>query len=365
MWEAYLFQTASGLIGPKLKYESVTWSSSLNDTESMKFELRKSDLPKVDLNYWLSPWWAGVVLLWDGFPVVAGPITSIPTESFYDMSIECRGIRAILARRLVIDEQSDWNTLSKKKVSYKGISLGTIAKRVVQLAEQKPGGALPIAYPYADQSANHERNYQSFNLSNIFVDDVLTKLSGVTDGPDIMFRPRLVHDGQLIFDMLYGSEDNPRIPQKFEPVWDTTAAKGQVEDLRITRTGLYQTHRVFATGAGMDEGTLIRMAQDLGPTAKGYPLLESVEAYQSVETPAVLQNHAVGVVRQNKNQLLEISMTVRADGTFPLGTFFPGDLVTIIVKGWGGLKDGALQARLLNINGNDSSNVKMALQLED
>lgn len=369
MWTAYLFQTSSGIIGPKLNFESVTWSISLNDTESMKFQLRKSDLPVVNLSVWLSPWWGGVLLMWDDAPVAAGPIVSVPTESFDDLSIECQGIRAVLARRLVIEEQSDWNKLATKSVRYSGLSLGTIAKRVVQLVERKPGGSLPISFPIPDQTvvndADHQRNYMSFNLQNIFADDVLTKLSNVIDGPDIMFRPRLIDDNSLTYDMMYGTETNPRLPQKYSPVWDTTPIAGQVSDLRITRTGAYQTQRVFATGAGIDAGTLIRMSEDLRPTAAGYPLLESVAPYPSVETPAVLKNHSRGNLQQNRNPLLEISMTVRADGVFPLGTFFPGDLVELYVEGWLGLKDGPLQARLLNINGDSSADVKMALQIED
>lgn len=409
MWSAFLFQTTTGQVGPQVPFHDQKWSVSLNDTEKFSLELKKSSLPNLDLKYWLDPWWAGVLICWKGEPIVAGPITQRPTESFDDISLECSGIRAVLARRLALTEKSDWTSLAKTELAYRNMSLGSIAREVVKVAQNRPGGVLPIRYPvlegvpgnlpecqtedgnncywnaatrgngkgssfyringvttYVDNpKGTHERTYKGFNLSNIFVDDVLTKLSEVINGPDIMFRPRLVASNQLVFDMVYGTEKDPRLPQTSDVVFDTTAQYHGVSELRVVVTGSYQTHRVFATGAGQDEGTLIRMAQNLDPTKTGYPFLESVYDSGDSENADVVLNHARGNLQQNTANLLEMSMKVSAEGLYPLGSYQVGDVVQIITKGWVSLSDGAHKARVLNINGDSSTSVNLSLQTED
>jgi hypothetical protein len=67
----------------------------------------------------------------------------------------------------------------------------------------------------------------------------------------------------------------------------------------------------------------------------------------------------------NKEPLLEVQMTVRADGPIPLGDFWPGDLVHVITQGWLSLPDGMTEMRLLSIVGDTSDSVKVSLQKED
>lgn len=367
MWTAHLFQTTSGQIGPRLNFEGVDWSIELNGIESINMKLRKSDLPAVDLKYWLSPWWAGVVLFWNGEPIVAGPIITRPSESFDAVSLGCGGIRSILAKRMVAKDltATGWADFNKDLLTYSGLALGTIAKKVVMACQQKNGGGLPISYALEDMVGGHERNYQSFNVSNISGDDVLTKLSNVIGGPDIMFRPRLLRPNLLTFDLWTGTDAQPRIYQKYSPIWDTTPAKGMVSNVNVIVTGTYQTSRVYATGAGQDEGTLMQVVTDDTLLQKGYPLLETVVTEGSSEDPAVVMDHALSGLDVNNGSLLEIQMTVRTDGAIPLGTFWPGDLVEIVTEGWLSLPDGVNRMRLLSITGDHTNNVKISLQKED
>lgn len=370
MWTANLFQVTTGAMGPGVRFKDATWSVSLNSIESFTADISKADLPLRNLGFWLEPWWAGIVFLYDGVPVFAGPIVSRPTENFYGFRVECKGIRAIFERRFVINEQTDWTKLAASTVSYSGLTFGTIAQRVVKLSMAKPGGYLPINFPYPEQTSTavdteHKRTYEGYNLSNIITDSVLTKLSEVTDGPDIVFRPRLADGNSLVFDMLHGIDDSsPHIPQTHTPVWDTTAVNGAVTDLDIVTTGTHQTNRVFATGSGTNATTLIRMAQDTTPLAQGFPLLETTESYGEIKTPAVIQSHANANLKANSKKLMEIQLTVRADGEHKLGSFWPGHSVQLITKGWYSLSDGVHNLRLLNISGSEGRNVRMSLQTE-
>lgn len=368
MWTAHLYQSISGKIGPRLSYESLSWSVELNGIESIQLNLKKSDLPPVDLTKWLSAWWAGVVLFWDGVPVVAGPITTRPSESWDSVSVNCGGIRSILANRVVVEEQSDWTKLSKSKVSYSGLSLGTIAQRVVQKAQQKPAGKLPITFALPEQGGAadgyHQRNYKGFDLQNLTCDGILTKLSNVIDGPDIMFKPRLIRGNQLTFDLWHGTEDRPRIQQQFTQVWDTTPQKGQVADMTVNYTGTYQASRVFSLGAGMDEKMIIQVSTNNAPLQQDYPLLEKVINKGSSENPAVVKGHGDAELAANDEALLEVQMTVRGDAEIPFGSFWPGDLARVYTKGWLSIPDGMTPMRILSLTGDGSNNVKVSLQQE-
>lgn len=369
MWTAHLYQTTSGTIGPRLNFSSLSWSMELNGVESISIGLRKSMLPQVNLSYWLAPWWAGVVLFWEDQPIVAGPILTRPNETFDTVSLTCGGIRSVLAKRLVINEQTNWDNLNKSIVSYSGLSLGTIAQRVVKQSQLKPGGSLPISFPLPEENvtndADHQRNYRGFNVQNINCHDVLTKLSNVINGPDIMFKPRLTSPNKLTFDMWHGTEKEPRIYQRDIPVWDTTAVNGSASELSVIVTGSYQTSRVFSTGAGQDEGVLIKVATNDIPLQLQYPLLETVINVGNSENPVVVQGYALSSLNANKLPLMEVQMTVRADGATPLGQFWPGDLVQVVTKGWLSLPDGPNQMRLLSISGGDSGDVKISLQMEE
>lgn len=371
MWTAHLYQVVTGNVGPQLNFESMSWSMELNGVESITMKLRKSDLPSgIPLNYWLSPTWAGVLLRFKGVPIIAGPILTLPNESFDTLSLGCGGIRSLLAKRLVTHEMLDWAGLNKSVVSFSGLSLGTIAKRVVeQSTSKKRYGPLPISYPVPDQTvandANHERNYRGFNLQNINCHDVLTKLSNVLDGPDIMFKPRLIRDDALTFDMWTGTETQPRIYQRFTPVWDTTPAQGQVVEMSTIVTGSYQTNRTYSLGAGQDEGLLIKVNTNETPLRQQYPLLETVVNVGNSENETLVDSYGKVNLITNAYPLMEVQMTVRADGEIPLGYFWPGDLVQVVTNGWLSLPDGVTQMRLLSITGNDSNSVKLSLQKED
>lgn len=369
MWTCHLYQVTTGLIGPKVQPADFSWSIELNGTESFSVSLQKTELPNLELEYWLAPWWGGFALFWDNQPIIAGPILNIPNESLTEISFNCTGIRGVLAKRKVIGELTNWSTLSKAFIQWSGMSLGTIAKRAVQQAQLKPGGTLPISFPIADQlianDDDHQRTYRAFNIGTIDCDSILTKLSNVIDGPDILFKPRLVQDNLLTFDMWHGTEKQPRIYQNTYPIWDTTPVRGQVSGMRLSTTGAYQTSRVFSTGAGQDEGLKMTVATNYYPLQKGFPLLETSISSSNSENINVVAAHGMSNLIANTNVLQEVEMHVRADGTNPLGTFWPGDLVQINVDGFITFGTGPQRMRLLAMSGDSSSNIMINLQSED
>lgn len=376
-WSAYLIKTTSGQIGPKLDIETASWSISLNTIETLQVDIKKASLPTgLDYSLWLAPWWAGVLLMYDNTPVFAGPIISRPNEDFHNISLSCSGIRAILMKRFNVpqlarfpNDAADWALLPKSVMPYHGMSLGTIAKHIVMDVQRKPGGALPISYPVPDElltdDADHQRTYQGFNVQNLNADALLTELSGVHLGPDIMFKPRLVSGSKITWDMWTGTEAQPRIYQAQTNVWDTTPVKGSVSNLSIVSTGNYITNRVFSIGAGTDQGTLITVSENWDNLQNDFPLLEtSVNAAVQSTDKSVVQRQGDGSLAANTGMLRELTLEVDITGVYPISTFYPGDLIKIVTKGWLTLEDGVHSCRLLNMTGGLTPIVRLSMQTE-
>lgn len=368
-WSTYLFHVGTGRLGPRVDVASGSWSIDLNGTEAFKTVLQKSTLPAIDLSHWLAPWWGGLCLFWNDTPILGGPIIGFPQENLNTLSMDVGGIRSVLARRFIVPEMNDWTTLADQGIiQYFGYSLGTIARKVVKQVQQKPAGYLPIFFPQADEvfpnSDKHQRVYPSYDISNLNCDDVLTKLSNVSQGPDIMFKPRMVTDSNLGWDMWTGTEDNPRIAQSNMTIWDTTPQSGNVAELLITSTGSYQTDRVFSAGAGSDRGTLIRMSEDLSRLSEGFVFLESFISDGSNVNPDIVTAQAHGSLVANTGPLTEIAITVRADGSYPMGSYWPGDLIEIHTEGWRGISNGVHRARILHMSGQMDHNIKLNVQIE-
>lgn len=371
MWRVFLVHFISGIVGQQVEFKdgSLNWTVSLNNAESISITLKKDSLPADNRNTWLTPYWGGLLLMYDEVPVFVGPILNRPTETFDEIQVDCGSVRNILADRLALPELLDWSTISTTTISYSGLSLGTIAKRLVQNCQNKPGGALPISYPVPDQVGpnddTHTRNYQGFNLTNIGIDHLLQDLTNVRLGPDIMFRPRMLDASRFTLDMWTGSENQPRIPQSRVLVWDTTSQEGDVTGLEIVSTGSYMTNRVYYAGSGTDQGTKTTMVQDLSDIPSGFPLLETAYSDGSTDNVTVLNSLAQSKLDVNKGVLREITFTVRADGVNRIGTFWPGDLVKIYTKGWVTLSDGEHDCRLLTMTGDSSQNLRLSMQTED
>lgn len=369
-WSAYLVKTVTGQIGQRVEITNATWSISLNDIEQLSITLKKSSLP-LNPKSVLTPWRGSVLLMWNNFPLFAGPIVSWPTETEDELSLSCAGIRSIFARRTVFGDITDWSKLAKDVAwLITQRSLGTIAKEIVKSAQLKAGGALPVSYQIPDEfaatnDADHQRLYQGFDIKNVFVDDVLTKLSNVAGGPDIMFRPRIIDQTALTWDLYTGTEKQPRIAQDHVTVWDTTSQTSPVSGLSIVSTGTYLTHRVYSIGAGQDQGTLITVSENLKPTSQEIPLLETAIAISQSEEKKVVKAHGDGYLAANSDLLRELTLTVIADELYSFGSYLTGDSVDLVIKGWFTLPDGRYRCRLLNMSGTLSSEIRLSLQTEE
>lgn len=313
----------------------------------------------------------GTVALFDGGPIsdepewsVKGHTVSIPFADTWSML----GLRTV--RGWHDFGPGDEGELARVVAEATAISLGSIAEVIVQWGCVGPNGGLPIAYDPAlwqttAADADHTRAFKGFDLANNTVDKLLSQLSSVIGGPDIVFEPRWREPGECIeFLMRHGIEGQPNIPQTSRPLFDAAATDSPVSTFRVVQSDQLRGTRYYATGAGEGEGMLIAIAQDAAAINAGAPLRERITSHQSVERIETLRAHATGDREAGRRPITQIDLTVNGDDpTQPFGSYRLGELATFRVEGHPFMADGDHLCKITKISaGIGSSMLTVSLQ---
>lgn len=379
-WVAHLVRTMDGRLGAQLDMASEgSWSIPVNGIEDFSVTVPKSQLRRLERAWWENMR-TSVVVSWvgsDGAPVpwVAGPIIAPPSEDRDTATLSCRGIGAVLEKRVVLDLEpaespSDaQRALATSAVRLRGMSLGTIAQEVVKRATAlKVGGYLPIAFgsPRETGTGLNERNYEGFNLANNGAWKRLTELTRVKGGPDIAFRPRWADEtGFLEWVMVHGTRAQPTIAQEWTMDVDTTSKMSPVADVSVATDAGRLSNRVYWTGAGEGAGTLIRVVQDTSRLDGQMPLLEVVGATSDSENGALVLQHARAELAGGRAPVTQITVTI--DGSDPrceIGRWRVGDAARLTMgDDWLTVKPGTSPKRIIAAKGSwDSAMVVLEFQ---
>jgi hypothetical protein len=275
-------------------------------------------------------------------------------------------IASIFDHRIVMDviTGTAWAAWA---VTYTGLSLGTIAKRLVQLLMSHTGGNLPIVLPddeTAATDADHTRTYKGFELATVTAR--INELMGVINGPDVRFDPRLTADRMGIESvMMVGTEAQPLLFQAGDDhVWDFRVPRGGVSGLSVHRDAGGLASRSWVTGSGMDTALLMSRADDTTLTDGGFPLLEITESRSTVDVQSTLDNWASGNLANAGAPWMTWSATVRGDKSPLLGSYRTGDFAKVWVPASHPylsllLPAGYHRARIVNIAGDMGPNVNL------
>lgn len=183
-WNAFLYNTVTGLLGQQIDVPSFTWSMSVSDasfstTKDKGFgiddvsglELPWGQIPGVDAAARASalmPYKRGLVLFWHsqaddpnkpGRPVLAGAL-GVRKSSQLDVSVPFVSMLGLLEDRYLVHEgrfgkgagNSSPDEFRWVNLSYRALACETIR----QCTEVKPGGALPIDLPYLGEKGTHQ-----------------------------------------------------------------------------------------------------------------------------------------------------------------------------------------------------------------
>ena len=395
MWHCYLCDTMTGQIDVPIDLPSFRWSVSVSD--SSLSTTKDKGTGAGDASGMQLPWSAvpattpegrermlasgrrALALMWDDIPVVFGAIGA-RTDTWADTSFDLDPMTSLLGSRILVREGAfgAGTTVSDKgetkgqaihsvttdSIHWSGLSLRAIACRAVQLAMGKPGGMLPIDLPYTDEKGQHERTYDGFNVQSLSVSSVLEKISDVSGGPDIMFRPYLADQSHVRVRLEAGSDSEPLLGRSgLVPTLTCFPAGGTLQGLKVSYQG--PTMRIYGTGTGQDKAKYCHLSQDLTlcQQADPWPLVEAAASFSDDDAADLVRQHTDGRLDALKHPLMQMQGTVHLGSGADLGTLWPGYPVDLWLEGYPSLPDGTYSLRLMEMEGDGSPDVSLTFDV--
>lgn len=317
-WNAYI--VSSNGSGEKVKVDASAfpWARSKNHGESGRATFHLGDSRVADV-IGLQSTYPGqkiAVLDWDGTAVYAGFIWE--AEYDYDTKVltcDHADIWSLWERRYVLGDRTA--NAAKSKLTYSGLTLTTIAKRVVQAGTTGENYGMPIFYP-ADLAGGSSRTYYGYDM--LTVADALQDLMDADGGPDIDFSPQWLEDGTLGWTMRAAGDIT------FEGGdFDFAAEDPGARKLKIRTSAKDLTNRVYGIGEGTEVDTLVRVSTSANLEAG--IALETAESFKDVKSGAELQSLAQEAIRVNNGTTRQAGFEVLAGGVYPVSSFRPGMIV--------------------------------------
>lgn len=374
-WRAFFVQTMTGKIGAELDLAAAgSWSIPLNGIESFDVTVPKTQLRAVGREWW-RPFAASVLVSWerpDGtlVPWIAGPIVDDPAETRGRDGVAtftCKGIGAILEKRLVVEQDFSAKAIQRSIMARKGMSLGTIVQDIVEVAtDRRLGGQLPVVArsPRETGARLNQRTYEGWNVANNGAFKRIKEITEVRNGPDVMFRPEYGGAG-IQWGLWHGTAAQPAIAQDWTMDLDSTSTLSPVADVSPTSDGENVANRVWWTGAGEGAGTLVQKAEDKSALANYMPLLEVVGSTSDTENYALLTEHALARLAAGRTPLRQLSMVVDgSDQRAEIGRWHVGDLARVTTGDeWMTVQQGTRFERIIAAKGSwDTSMVTLEFQ---
>jgi hypothetical protein len=303
-----------------------------------------------DGKYRTRSWHSTLVVEWAGQVLYAGVVQSREyDEDSNTLTIYHGDVRAVLGKRTTF--RQDGYSGAADPLVFNNLTLASIATGLVKAGTTGAGGAadLPIVFGSSTNTGTHDRKYHDYDL--MLVDDALTEVQNVIDGPDIDFDPSWDDDHNLQWTMRAGQltagvyEFNMTAPQR----------KLQAVKYRLDATK--KANRVYAVGAGSEKKMLVATASDPTMTV---PLLERVESYKQTKTMSRLQGHADADLAtfNAPTRQHSASMQVADAGDLKLGATF-----RLYYSGNAWIPDGWLELRLIGYGPDGSDPTGATLQL--
>lgn len=368
-WTAFLVETISGQVGPRLELLDGSWTDGpLNSATSGSVTVPTEQLRRM-AEWWWSPWSGSVLICHDDHPIVLGPIIDDPRSDRTKATLNFGGFWDILDRRVATAGNftpGNGDLLAQSVMEYQEYgSLGDIAWDLVARSQLREWGGLPVvrASPSERGTATRTRNYEGFNVSNNWVGKRLKEITEVINGPDIAFRPQWGEFGAFVqWAMYHGTDGMPEIGQEHTFTVDLTAPNSAAVDPVVSaQTNPYA--RAYLTGAGQGETVIIeivdRALQD------HMPWLETVESDTQTENRDLLREKGAGLIANTR--VVQMALGLRADSrTMPLHLWNTGDEMAVRVpEGYLKLPQGLYRMRILSRSGSVTSElVKVEFQPE-
>lgn len=309
----------------------------------------------------------------------AGPLVHREYDAIAEVwTLTCAGPWKLLSdKRLVIDP-STWDGSSFTNGSG-DLSLGpatkaNLARSLLNLTLQLPGGDLPLDIPADTGPGTHSRSFELAKLPT--VGDALRALTAEEDGPELEFSPYFTDPVRRDSVRHLMRAGNPHLGQ-LGTAWQWTGGLA-LEEFSPAGNGDRVADHYLVPGASPDSTTPAPIGASLhaGPGSlheAGFPLMFSVNpGYTGVTDAEQLDSIAVRDHDTYRLGTAEYTAVVRIDGHGPGGepTLSPsldrvsnGDTGIFAVAGYAGIPDGEYRCRVLGRRPLSEDSAELELQL--
>lgn len=341
----YSFEMLTGRRLTPLPMSSGDWSVTANADESISCTVPARAAVTAKLQIWSQTALArtGLLAVVDGVPVAAGPLWKRSYEQGKELTFTAGGLRSYWERRLLLPASARTTSLLDPVTGdpdpafdfdEQGLSMGTVAKRYIQLAQLWPDAAIPLVLP-DDVAGAHGDTVKAIDLKKIRT--LLDNITKRENGPDIAFRPRWAEDGLGIYwEMQTGTDTQPRLGNDDPSLisWVVGAPKGGAFDLSVEEDGTGLADEVFVLGGKANDSVIIAHSRNMTLPSNDYPLLQRADTgHTDITEQATAQSYADRGAYLGQFASSFFSMSVRAHEprTPRLGDYWLGDMATVTV----------------------------------
>lgn len=200
----------------------------------------------------------------------------------------------------------------------------TIAQNLVTLAQSALYGNIGVQVGVETSGVLLSRTYYDYELKTFY--NALQDLSRAEDGFDFNIQVNYNGSGEPSKTLVLGY---PRIGTVYSasnpsaPVFEFPA--GNVVEYEYPEDGSVAANKIYALGAGSNEGKLVSIAVDTSKYADGWALLEEQSNYSDVTDQTYLNELALGQVNAVSYPPTTIKLVVPASVNPVFGTYAIGD----------------------------------------
>lgn len=359
-----------GRIRRRIPVSSSSWSVVLDDAGALQLDATLADpaVADLDLRNSAEPCRCFLAVAYadeqgEETFLQAGPVWSHSYDAAAKrLTIGAAGVLSYYDHRLVLPVLAANVSPASVTTTATG-SLGTIAKRLVQLAHTHTGGALPIVFP-ADVAGTDSRDYPG--NSPALIGQAIRDLANTDGGPEVQFVPRRnPADGRFLqWVMRIGTPTQPLLVQVgADWTWDAAVPKSSVNGISVARDGSSVATRVWQQGSGTDNAVLYGRADSTVLLGAGFPLLEvQGSGTETVTSQTQLNAQARGLQTKSAKPVETWTVRVRRDAAPNVAAYSLGDWARLNIAGDPYLPDGDYRMRVTGKSGDESTDVSLTLQ---
>ncbi|WP_416394229.1 MULTISPECIES: hypothetical protein [unclassified Curtobacterium] len=334
MTQWFIGDLLTGNVSTFLQPQSGSWETTINEAGSLSITvtLRDPDVRMLNLPNAATVGKSYLAVAENDTIMNAGPIWQHQySKDDGTLQLTASGMWSYFDHRVLLPVLAAGQTPLDVETYYENVSLQTIAKRLVQQAQQHTNGNVPVILP-AEVAGTETREYQGADLS--LVGDALEDLTSVENGPEIDFMPRWRADRLGIeWLMRVGTPSAPQLSSQSTYVWDYSTRQPSIKGLTVTRNGSRVTGRGWAASGSSSDATMFSTYTNSSLLNQGYPLLEVVEASRSTDEQSELDAYVRELARVGSKPTEFWSFEVQADQSPLVGEYSKGDYCAIKMRG--------------------------------